>query len=934
MKRKYKYYPTDFPKLNIKNIYYDLIFDIFDDHTIVDSKLSFQVTKKTKKIELDAKKIEIYEVITNKKIKWKHDTEKNKLIISFDKQLNNNEKINIKIKNKIVPTHNDLEGLYYDKSPKGAPPQQITQCQQWGFQKLTPCFDAMNAKATYKTKIIANAKYTHLISNGDVIEQGKENGKKTITYANKKVPMAPYLFFLGVGTWKETNHELEYANGKKFTLQMLTLTNATPKATKKALELLAFGVQWINIFTGAKRNKNVEKRKEIFDLCFLRDKLIENGKTSQVSKVRKKIKELSKGVVFGYEYTGEIYREIAMQNSNFGGMENVGNTTITANRMLPFKEMSDRVFSYLLNVKTHEFYHNLNGSEVTSYSPFDLWLNEAITEYTTGEEFISFASSKESARLENVSRIIMRGGTFDEDTGALGHRMRPEGFNIPDELITGVTYSKGPEVIRMIKIVLGEDKFYKAMQKYHEKYSNSNATTNDWIKTMEKESGKKISKMADAWLNQTGYPIINIKTKFDKKNKKVTLNLKQTGFTNKKHWEFPFKYAIFDSLGNKIFEKTEIIKNKETQFVINGIKDVGFFSFNRELSFYGKIKHKVGEKELNLQIKYDDDIISKYIALYTLIDVDRTRTLKENKLFASEEIVDIYYRLLSDEILMEKLGTDILSIPGGVEDKYLRHYYEELYKIGKDLRKRIAIKYEKELIKIYEKTNKKRFSGEFVEKSFKEIKNRSVKNSCLGILSELKSDKINKLILKQYKEAKNQTDKLVAFSLYIDSNTKDRHLILKDFENKSKNNPVQWEQFLSLVARSDSKDTLANVKRIEKSKSFNITQSNDQRALLIGFAYNKRKSLLTKEGRTYLQSKLIELAKINEYTANTMLALFEELNFMKENELAEYVKLLINVRKKLSFEKQPSIYNNIKRILDSAPKAVAKYEEKYGKLKI
>ena len=827
MKRKYKYYPRDFPNLNVKNINYDLIFDVHNDHTIVDANLSFQIIKKTKKIELNAKKIEIQAVSSNKEIKWKHDTKENKLIIDFNKTMAANEKIYIQTKNIVKPTHNDLEGLYYDKSPIGAPPQQITQCQQWGFQKLTPCFDAMNAKATYKTKIIADARYTHLISNGNIAEQKKENGKMIITYINKKVPMAPYLFFLGVGTWKETNKELEYANGKKFTLQMLTLENATTDATKKALNLLAFGVQWINIFTGAKRHKNIVKRKEIFDLCFVRDKLKENGKPEDVNKIRKKLDELSKGITFGYEYTGEIYREIAMQNSNFGGMENVGNTTITSNRMLPFKEMGDGVFSYLLNVKTHEFYHNINGSEVTSYSPFDLWLNEAITEYTTGEEFIAFASSKESARLKNVSRITMRGGTFDEDVGALGHKMRPEGFNSPDELITGVTYSKGPEVVRMVKLVLGEDKFYNAMQKYYKKYSNSNAKTQDWIKTMENESGKKISKMADAWLNQIGYPIVKIKTNFDEKSKKVIIDLEQTGFSGAKHWEFPFSYAIFDASGKKVYEKTEIIKKVKEKFVVSGIKNIGFFSFNRELSFYGKVKYKISKKELDLQIEYDDDVVSKYNALYTLIERDRIHALKENKLFVSEKIVDIYYNILSDQNLMEKLGTDILSIPGGVEDKYLRHYYEELYTLGKNLRKRIAKKYENELIKLYKKTSKKKFSGEFVEKTFKEIKNRSVKNSCLGLLSELETKKIHSIILKQYKEAHNQTDKLVAFSLYIDSKAKDRLKVLKDFEKKSINNPVQWEQFLSLVARGNSKDTLAQVKRIEKLSGFKITQSND-----------------------------------------------------------------------------------------------------------
>ncbi len=317
-----------------------------------------------------------------------------------------------------------------------------------------------------------------------------------------------------------------------------------------------------------------------------------------------------------------------------------------------------------------------------------------------------------------------------------------------------------------------------------------------------------------------------------------------------------------------------------------------------------------------------------------MIEKERMVALKEKNFAVDEKVVDIYYKLLSNEDLMEKLGTEIISIPGGVEDKYLRHYYEELYTIGKDLRKRIATKYEKELLDIYKKTNDKKFEGEYVEKSFKEIKNRSVKNSCLGILSELETNKVNDLILKQYRGADNQTDKLVAFALYNDSNAKNRLDILEEFEKESIGNPVQWEQFLSLVSRGDAKDTLAQVKRIKASNTFNITQSNDQRALLMGFAMNKRKSLLTKEGLEFFKETTIELAKLNEYTTNHLLSVFEELEYMKEEELADYVKVLIEVRKELSFEEQPSVYNNIKRTLDSAPRAIKAYEEKYEKLKL
>ena len=60
-------------------------------------------------------------------------------------------------------------------------------------------------------------------------------------------------------------------------------------------------------------------------------------------------------------------------------MENVGNTTITTNRIMPFPQITDPAFEYMARVKVHEYHHNQNGSEVTGQSPFEIWLNEAVT---------------------------------------------------------------------------------------------------------------------------------------------------------------------------------------------------------------------------------------------------------------------------------------------------------------------------------------------------------------------------------------------------------------------------------------------------------------------------------------------------------------------------------------------------------------------------
>ena len=101
MERKYKYYPEDFPELDVGDIHYDLTFDVYDKETKANMELFFTLKKETDKIELDAKKLDIHEVLCDKEVKWEHDKKKNKLIITFGKKINAGEKLVIKTKNEL-----------------------------------------------------------------------------------------------------------------------------------------------------------------------------------------------------------------------------------------------------------------------------------------------------------------------------------------------------------------------------------------------------------------------------------------------------------------------------------------------------------------------------------------------------------------------------------------------------------------------------------------------------------------------------------------------------------------------------------------------------------------------------------------------------------------------------------------------------------------
>ncbi|KYC45489.1 MAG: Leucyl aminopeptidase [Candidatus Methanofastidiosum methylothiophilum] len=914
----------------------DLIFDIYDKYTNVKSKLKVKsLNSSLSKVELNAKNLEIISISVEKhETEYQYKKDDNIIVINFNKSIPPETEFIINTETICRPTKNILEGLYYDETPAGAPPQQITQCQQWGFQRIVPCFDDMMAKCTYTTTIIADERYTNIITNGDIVEERHSigGGRDRIKYANTVTPMAPYLFFLGVGTYSTFKREVEYPDGHRFMLELLVPPNSIKEIAEKALDVLHNCVLWTYLFTGPNQYDNLETRHQMMSLIEEREKFKISRDIKKLELVRNKLLELNNIIIPGYKYTGTVYREIAMQNSDFGGMENVGNTTISTNRIMPFNDMTDNGFEYMTSVKVHEYYHNLNGSEVTGKDPFQIWLNEAVT-VIIERWYHEFLFGKEYSRLKTVLTLLApSSGTFASDQGSSVMPIVPDGFNDPNELITGVTYVKAPEFVKMIETFMGKEKFVKGLDLYHKKFSHGNATTEDWIAAMEEVSGMSFSKMAKQWLKQTGFPIVKIKSQYDKKAKKLTLNLKQMSPKEGMLWTFPLILAIVDEKGNDIVQTIKKIDSPETNVIFENIPESHFLSLNRDYSFYGKVDFEITTEELICQIKNDKDIIAKYVALYKLLDNEKMRLLHGIELTPNEDIIDLYFELISDEDLMEKVGGQFLTIFESVDDRKFAHQYTKMYNVKKELMEAIANKYKKELLAIYKKYNVPCSGNSYIETKSIEIKRRQVKNVALSLLATLDTKDIQEIIKSQLEKSDSATDKLTAFSLYLNSSATDKMEVLKSFEERSKKNLVSWESFLGIIASNSSDDTLKIIKRIERSNSFRIEQSNDQRSLYVQFAHNRKKSLETEEGRDFLKNIIIKLSKINEYTAVNAIKVFGNIDDMEEKHHLALVQVLLDILSNINQEKMPSVYNTARRLLIGAPIAIEKYKDKYGEI--
>jgi aminopeptidase N len=147
---------------------------------------------------------------------------------------------------------------------------------------------------------------------------------------------------------------------------------------------------------------------------------------------------------------------------------------------------------------------NINGSQVTGQSPFEIWLNEAVTVHIQRQREDELFGA-DFMRLRTVLYAFKPAtGPLAEDASPIAMPVEPYGFNRTQELISSMTYSKAPEFVRMVELMIGKPAFNRGLHEYHSKYAFGNATTWDWVACMEAASGIPLKDMATGWLKRSG----------------------------------------------------------------------------------------------------------------------------------------------------------------------------------------------------------------------------------------------------------------------------------------------------------------------------------------------------------------------------------------------------------------------------------------------
>ena len=475
--------------------------------------------KSTDKLQLDAKKMNIYEVKQGNQVLKFYNTG-TKLNIDLPKVYTKNDTLTLYIKYRGNPNKveseggvaiTDDKGLYFI-NPKGEDASKPTEIWTQGEPEQNsvwfPTIDKPNQKSTQEIILTVPDKFVTL-SNGKLISQKKnEDGTRT-DHWKQTLPHAPYLFFVGVGdfavikqTWrgKEVNFYVE------------------PSYKDTAEELF----------------KNTSKM-----LTFFSD-------------------------ITGVEYPWDKYSQMIVRDYVSGAMENTGAVIHAEQAMLSKGELSER--NTWESTIAHELFHHWFGDLVTTESWANITVNESFANYS---EYLwlnhHYGKDRADEHMDKVRGQYMNPNALQENYEK--HLVRYN-YSKKDDVFDVVSYNKGGMILHMLRNYLGDDVFFAGLKLYLEKNKFKSAEAQQLRLAFEQVSGEDLVWFFSQWYYSNGHPKLKVSYENDLLSDKVKVKIMQSV----KEFDFPVTITVYDGDNTK----------QEYKVFVDGKEKIFEFPFKKE----------------------------------------------------------------------------------------------------------------------------------------------------------------------------------------------------------------------------------------------------------------------------------------------------------------------------------------------------------------
>jgi aminopeptidase N len=325
-----------------------------------------------------------------------------------------------------------------------------------------PVIDHPHEKATCEFLVKAPSHY-QVVSNGLLKEKRVIDDSTTFTYWKQSVPIASWLYTIGVST---------------------------------------FAVQELEPFKG----------KPIQSWVYERERAA--GFRDLESPTKEVLRYFSDYIgPFAYEKIANIESPVVG-----GGMEAA--SAIGYSEKLIDGTQSKRI----RNVVIHELAHQWFGNAVTERSWDDAWLSESFATYFT-LQFIRHAYGEEEYQDElKKARSLFERHLKNEAPYPIVASRSPEMGPVTNY---AVTYQKGAWVLTMLQDMMGKTAFRKGIREYYQQFYNDNATTADFKAIMQKHAHTDLGPFFTQWLTLPGQIEANYSWSYDPGKRRVTLTIEQ-----------------------------------------------------------------------------------------------------------------------------------------------------------------------------------------------------------------------------------------------------------------------------------------------------------------------------------------------------------------------------------------------------------------------
>lgn len=680
----------------------------------------------------------------------------------------------IKIENTLNPEANlGFEGLYLSN--------QIfcTDCEPQGFRKITYFQDRPDNMAIYTVKIIADASFSDLLSNGNLVETGVLNEGRHYAVWHDPFPKPSYLFAIVAGNLNYIEDHHIRPDGSKVRLRVYA-KEAVIHQCHFALASLKKAFAWD------------EKRFNL--ICDL-----------------------------------DIYNVVAVDDFNGGAMENKGLNIFNTKYVLADSlTATDTDFEGVESVIAHEYFHNWTGNRVTCRDWFQLSLKEGLTVFRD-QEFSSDLNHRGLQRINDVSRLKTH--QFVEDASPLAHSVRPDHYLEMRNFYTTTVYEKGAEVVRLYQTLLGQEGFRAGMDLYFKRFDGMAVTCDDFLQCMrEANTGKLYADLPrfERWYAQAGTPEVQAVAEFDSITHRYILRFQQIlkdspnqSADLKQPQLIPIKLALFEPSGKQILTDLVVLEDTHLEVTYENIAVEPIPSLLQEFSAPVIFNYPYTTAELLFLAQFDQDEFNRFDAAQRLMStlllseenvnqiVIKLTDLFTVNLAVAEQAPAFFARLLTlpdISLLMDAQAQAKKSVdPKGINQ------------VKQDVMWLIAVKFQSEFLRIYHS-----HGGDNPQA-------RALKNVALEYLSTI--PECAHMTKTQYDQALNMTDRFAALKYAVLYNHPCKNELLSDFYDQFKQYPLVIDKWFSLQA-SDPNISREQLINLSQHIDFKYSNPNRMRALI------------------------------------------------------------------------------------------------------